>query len=148
MLRGADADEGRRRWEGVVNAMRDSTAKRRVFSSEFLSDATDAQISRIIEQLGDETTVVLTLRPLAAILPSQYQQYVRRGTRVDYARWLDAMLLHSEDTSLTPSFWVRHRHDELARRWEHAWGLTVSMLLYSIRPTSRWRRAPSRDYSV
>ena len=60
---------------------------------------------------------MVTLRPLAKILPSQYQQYIQRGSRFTYDRWLRGMLEKPPYLKPTPSFWIRHRHDELVRRW-------------------------------
>jgi hypothetical protein len=34
-----------------------------------------------------------------------------------YERWLELMFLETETTTVTPSFWLRHRHDELVKRW-------------------------------
>ena len=59
---------------------------------------------------------MVTLRPLASILPSQYQQYVQRGSTRSYDAWLDAMF-NQPPGKVTPSFWLRHRHDALVERW-------------------------------
>jgi hypothetical protein len=36
--------------------------------------------------------VVVTLRPLARILPSQWQQYLQNGYCMPYLEWLDGIL--------------------------------------------------------
>ena len=86
-------------------------------SSEFFAGADQAAASRIIEDLGGEQVhVVVTLRPLARILPSQWQQYLQNGYCMPYLEWLDGILSKQPKTP-APGFWRRHRHDELVTRW-------------------------------
>lgn len=104
-------------WRHLTSDARRSKWKRVVVSSEFFADALPESLPRIVEDLGgDRVHVVVTLRPLAKIIPSQWQQYVQSGMRVSYSRWLDAML-KGPPGKLTPTFWRRHRHDELVARW-------------------------------
>jgi hypothetical protein len=118
LVEGHDARRAGRRWSSLTAALRAEGPERKVFSSEFLSDATQDQVERIVEDVGGEQTyVAVTLRPLASILPSQYQQYLQRGSTFGYHKWLDAMLNKPPYDRPTPSFWVRHRHDALVERW-------------------------------
>lgn len=123
LIPGQDPGRGERMWRQVVEAMRDELFPRTVFSSEFLSDATDEHLDTIVEQIGAERLhVVVTLRPLAKILPSQYQQSVHRGMTHDYAFWLD-LVLHDRESERSQTFWRRQRHDELIRRWAERVGM-------------------------
>ena len=65
---------------------------------------------------------MITARPLIKLLPSQWQQYVQDGLQASYEVWLDTMLNHSTTSTMTPRFWRRHRHDQLAERWAAAVG--------------------------
>ncbi|WP_436699032.1 hypothetical protein [Nocardioides sp. BYT-33-1] len=114
---GRDPLRAERAWHDVVGALTAAGAERRVFSSEFLSDASDAQIARIVEEVGSEDLwVAVTLRPLARILSSQYQQGLQRQSTYGYDAWLRVVL--TDVTAPEPrEFWTRHRHDELVRRW-------------------------------
>jgi len=104
-------------WRGLVSDARRAKASRVVISSEFFADALPELLPRIVEDLGgDRVHVVVTLRPLAKIIPSQWQQYVQSGMRVSYDKWLAAML-KGPPSKLTPTFWRRHHHDELIARW-------------------------------
>lgn len=104
-------------WRGLVSDVRRAKRKRVVISSEFFADAPPDTVARIVNDLGGERVhIVVTLRPLARIVPSQWQQYVQSGMRTSYEQWLDAMF-NKPPGSLTPSFWRRHRHDELIARW-------------------------------
>jgi hypothetical protein len=96
-----------------------------VISSEFFADAQDDDtIARIVEQLGGmgSVHVLVTLRPLVRIMPSQWQQYVQNGLRMGYDDWLTHMLRKAPYEQPNPSFWRRHRHDRLVERWARAVG--------------------------
>jgi hypothetical protein len=89
-----------------------------VVSSEFLCEAEPAVIKRIADDLGrDGLRVVITLRPLGRILPSAWQQYLKSGHQLPYEKWLQAVLADPPKRSVTPSFWRRHDHAAVVRRW-------------------------------
>lgn len=112
----------RSRWRDLVREVEGAGQERVVISSEGFADADDDGIRTVVEDLGrDRVHVVVTLRPLASILPSQWQQYVQGGMTLAYDEWLDAMF-NEPDGKVSPSFWVRHRHDALVKRWADAAG--------------------------
>jgi hypothetical protein len=105
-------------WDGLVRAAQSAPGKRFVISSEFFDDATDEVARRVVSDLGSERVhVVVTLRPLAMIIPSAWQQYVRNRFRMAYGRWLDVLLNRPDERQPRPSFWYRHRHDVQVDRW-------------------------------
>ena len=108
----------RRAWDRLVAQVADAADKRVVVSCEFFAD-TDPQTARraVTELGGNRVHVVITLRPLTKMLPSQWQQYVRNRMTVDYEDWLDCMLRRPPFSKPTPTFWYRNRHDELVERW-------------------------------
>ncbi len=115
-------EPGLTHWRQLAREVRGAAGQRAVVSSEFFAGADDAAASRIIEDLGGEQVhVVVTLRPLARILPSQWQQYLQNGYCMPYLEWLDGILSKLPKTP-TPGFWRRHRHDELVTRWATAAG--------------------------
>jgi len=116
--------QGPDRWSRLLEEIRGADARHVVVSSEFFSGADDERARAIVEDLGPERThVVVTLRPLVRILASQWQQYIQNRIVVGYDEWLHAVL-DDPDAPLrvTPSFWLRHRHDRLIRRWAAAVG--------------------------
>lgn len=117
-LRG-DRAPSPKQWQRLVEEFRTAEAERVVLSSEFFADAReDADIGAILDDLGREQThVVVTLRPLARILASQWQQYVQNGLRLTQQQWLEAMFADPPNHRPSPSFWRRHHHDRLVRRW-------------------------------
>ncbi|MEU0113654.1 hypothetical protein ABZ137_07945 [Streptomyces bobili] len=113
-----------RHWNQLVERVHATGPRTSVLSSEFFADAPDdATVRRIVGRLGaDRVHVLVTLRPLARIMPSQWQQYVQNGLRMGYEDWLEHMLRKAPYGKPTPSFWRRHRHDLLVERWAGAVG--------------------------
>ena len=110
------------RWHRLLRDIRKASAPRVVLSSEFFADAEPDAIRRVIDDLDPARVhIVVTLRPLAKILPSQWQQYVQSGMRVGFDDWLE-MKLRRPAGSVTPTFWRRHRHDRLIERWAEVAG--------------------------
>jgi hypothetical protein len=105
-------------WDLLVTQAADARNERVIVSSEYFDEADDAMARRAVDELGGERVhVVVTLRPLAKILPSAWQQYVRNGVRKPYGVWLDGLLNRPPYVWPSPSFWLRHRHADLVDRW-------------------------------
>ena len=111
-------------WTRLLEQVTATGRRTSVISSEFFADAEDDEtIARIVEQLGgDRVHILITLRPLARIMPSQWQQYVQNGLRMGYESWLHHMLRKAPYEKPNPSFWRRHRHDRLVERWARVAG--------------------------
>jgi len=104
-------------WDNLVREIRAAGDQRVVLSSEFFAEADDATARRVIADLGGARVhVVVTLRSLTRILPSQWQQYLQNGFHFRYLEWLEGILSDPPHTP-TPGFWRRHRHDALVARW-------------------------------
>lgn len=104
-------------WRALVSEVDASDADRVVVSSEFFADAKPAAMRAVVDDLGpDRVQVLVTLRPLARLLQSQWQQYVQGGLTMGYDDWL-AEMLRKPRSGVSPTFWWRHRHDELIERW-------------------------------
>jgi hypothetical protein len=118
-------------WDRLVREVCAAGDQRVVVSSEFFADATERVIRRVTGELGGPRVhVVVTLRALARLLPSQWQQYLQNGLRMPYLEWLEGTLAQPPRTP-TPNFWYRHRHDKLVARWAQAVGpqsVTVIMV--------------------
>ena len=110
-------------WDKLVRDVREAGDQRVVISSEFFADGDDEAARRVVADLGGpRVQVVVTLRPLARVMPSQWQQYLQNGLRTPYLEWLDGMLRKPPYDQPTPTFWQRHRHDKLVARWAAAAG--------------------------
>ena len=110
-------------WDELVADVAAAGQQRVVISSEFLSEADDAAAHPVVEELGGTAVhVVVTLRPLSKILPSQWQQMVQNGLRTPYEAWLESIVKQPTGSATACRIWQRHHHGRLVRRWAEAAG--------------------------
>ena len=94
-----------------------------VVSSEFFSEINDDQLNLMANDLKDfDVEIIFTIRPLTKLLGSSYQQYLKYGIKASYEEWLEDIFHNSEKPKFTPTFWKRHRHEEVMSRWANAFG--------------------------
>jgi hypothetical protein len=118
----AERDEALAVWNALMAEAHSAPARTVVLSSEFLCESDDQAAARVLTDLGgDSARVVVTLRPLAKILPSQWQQFVQAGNRQTFREWIEEKLDRNEKGEVD-LFWKRHRHDRLVERWAAAVG--------------------------
>ncbi|WP_244931207.1 hypothetical protein [Nocardioides sp. W7] len=118
-------DRREKRWEQLAENFRTSQARCTIWSSETLSQAAPDRIRHIADRLGSDTHVVLTLRPLAPLLASQWQEVLRRRGTEDLDTWL-----HRHFDAVSPDGtvnveWTRHMpelHRFSLRRVVEEWG--------------------------
>jgi hypothetical protein len=122
-------------WENLVNEVRSSKEYRVVISGEGFADTAAKVVQDIGAQLGvNQTKILITLRPLERILSSQWQQYIQFGTVISpFEDWLRQTLDVFARTEEVKGFWLRHRHDELVRRWGSVFG-TSNILVIALNP--------------
>jgi hypothetical protein len=112
-----------RQWTALTAEVAAQGDRRVLVSSAFFGDGDETVAAHVVEGLGGpQVHVVVTLRPLTKVMPSQWQQYVQNGLRMPYEEWLDGILNMPLGQAPTPTFWKRHRHDELVARWAGAAG--------------------------
>lgn len=87
-----DAERVERRWNRLAQRFRTSAARVAVLSSEGFSGARADRVAAIAAAVGPDTTVVVTLRTYAQLLPSHWQQAVRRGATEPIDAWLAQVL--------------------------------------------------------
>lgn len=114
---GGDVPMSGRLWGGLVREVRRAREDRVVISSEYLAHASDEAVRHIVADLDPERVhVVVTLRPLARMLSSLWQQQVQGGGTRTYDDWLERVLGRSGPLP-DAAVWHRHRHDHLVGRW-------------------------------
>lgn len=92
-------------------------------SSEFFSELNSQQIQKIRTAVKNrEVKVLFTLRPLAKLLGSSYQQYLKFGTKADYSGWLHSVLDKPGVSKINPTFWKRHMHGDVVAKWSEVFG--------------------------
>ncbi len=91
------------RWEQLAEDFRTSTARVTFWSSESLSTATPDRVRYLAERLGPDIHIIVTLRALAPLLSSRWQQGLRRGEASDLDSWV-----RQRFAEVTPDGEVRH----------------------------------------
>ncbi|KRF16608.1 hypothetical protein ASG90_10050 [Nocardioides sp. Soil797] len=81
-------DKWQRRWTALAEDFRTSPARCVLWSSESLSQAKPDRIQHIADSLGRDSRVLITLRPLAPLLASQWQEVLRRRGTDPLDVWL------------------------------------------------------------
>ena len=111
-----------RHWNSLAREVRGARESRVLISSEFFAGASDEQAAKIVRDLdAARVHIAITLRPLAKILASRWQQNVQEGARIKYEEWLHAVL-DTPESDHGKRFWSRQRHDVLIRRWVNVAG--------------------------
>jgi hypothetical protein len=94
-----------------------------IISSEFLSELTPPKIQKLVSSIGDkDLRVIFTVRPVAKILPSAYQQEVKNGSKLTFDRWLERVLEPEKENRNKTRFWTRHSHHIEIAKWAEVVG--------------------------
>ncbi|WP_435770565.1 hypothetical protein [Nocardioides sp. SYSU DS0651] len=107
------------RWHKLLEEIESAGSPRTVISSEAFARADRHAAAAVVEALGrDRVHVVLTMRPPADLLSSNWWQSVAGGGRRSYVEWLEAILKPDDAGNLADAaFWFRTRFDTIAARW-------------------------------
>lgn len=111
-------------WNSVASEVR-MHAGRAVVSGETAAVASPTMARRIVSDLGgDRVHVVITVRPLEALLGSTWQQDVKLGSRVPMLEWLDDVTRgpRPADGGAPHVFWYVNDLPTVARNWIEAVG--------------------------
>lgn len=117
-------------WRDQVDRIRSSSAPRVFVSGEEFSLCQTREIQRVLGELDrNKVHVAITVRPLAKILPSQWQLDLKGSfTSSSFDEWLGWTLNPrgarriAQLIGVPHPFWFRHQHDQLAVRWANAIG--------------------------
>jgi hypothetical protein len=112
-----------RHFSRIISRINRSKVSKIVLSTEFFSELTADQILKLKAAVKKrDVKIVFTIRPLAKILASSYQQYLKYGIKADYETWLHAILDEPGVAKITPTFWKRHLHADVIKRWSEVFG--------------------------
>lgn len=106
------------RLERLVARLRDTPGERLLMTCEDLCEADDARIRMlvdVVERAGLEPRVVLTVRGLAAVVPSEWQQLIKRRLDLDYPTFLQR--LRDREGPWADQFWQRQDTIATCERW-------------------------------
>jgi hypothetical protein len=118
-------DRWQDRWRDLARDFRTSTARCTIWSSETLTQASPERIRHIADQLGPDVNVVLTLRPLAPLLASQWQEVLRRRGTDSLEDWLKRHFDSVSPDGTVHTTWTRvmpQLHRFSLRRIVEEWG--------------------------
>lgn len=110
-------------WDQMASRINGAKEETVILSSEFFSEIDGEKIRKIRSDIkGRDIQILFTLRPLAKLLPSSYQQYLKYGITVEYEDWLHAILDNPGESKVSPTFWKRHSHGKVVARWVDIFG--------------------------
>jgi hypothetical protein len=100
-----------------------SSAPKIILSSEFFAELEPEHLHKLASSIKNrQIKILFTLRPLAKLLSSSYQQYLKFGIKADYVQWLHSVLDEPGVSKINPSFWKRHMHGEVVEKWASIFG--------------------------
>ena len=109
-----------------------SSKENLIISSEFLSELSPEHIKKLASSIGDkELRVIFTVRPVAKILPSAYQQEVKNGSKLTYDKWLARVLDPEKESRVKTRFWRRHSHHLEIAKWAEIVGVANISVIVS-----------------
>jgi len=116
-----DPKDPRPDWTGSWNALAglsgDSSAPSVVISDEHLAALTPAQVDRAVSALrGREVHVIYATRNLARLLPSEWQEFVKHGSKLTFGEWTERVF-SSRDKGPGKWFWSVHDPVDVISRW-------------------------------
>ena len=110
-------------WTVIYDELTARPGQTAIISAEDLADLSESHVKQFIEAMGTRPVrVVMTLRSLAEIIPSQWQQFVKRGAMPSLDEWTRELFTPHSAEWKVDLFWQRHRHDALLQRWVSAVG--------------------------
>lgn len=103
-------------WTALLEEIRAEKDRRIWFGHEYAASATQEQAQQWRDELGPSLHIALTLRPYAKMLPSMWQETLKRnGGRGSFDGWLKKVLKPKKVGS--PERRVRYDHAALIDRW-------------------------------
>ncbi len=102
----------------LVPVLKGTKGDRLLMTCEDLCEADHGRIEvvrHLAERAGLRLRVVLTLRGLASVVPSEWQQYLKHRMTLDYPTFLER--LRDDRGRWAHHFWLRQDAVEICRRW-------------------------------
>ncbi|GAA2615838.1 hypothetical protein SMC26_09770 [Actinomadura fulvescens] len=108
-------------WDRLAQQVLKSPQPTAIVSHETLASLDERQIKRAVEAFHPaEVHVVYTMRDLAGLLPSEWQEYVKHRCLLDYEAWISEVIDGGPEVGVGQWFWRVHDAPEVLRRWSTA----------------------------
>ena len=104
-------------WTELLREIEGAREPRVLYSSEVFAEAGEDAIRRIAADVGPDLQVLVTLRPLDAILASQWQQTIQHGAEFSLDDYLRRVLGDGSHPPDDPKPLRVFRHGDLVERW-------------------------------
>src|SRR5699024_3263077 len=104
-------------WNSLSSEIASGDWKRVLLSHEVAAEADEETAGRIVNELGDATHVVVTLRSLNAVLPSMWTQRLKAGNADDFGTWLERAIGEEPERPLPMGIRRQLDHAGLVERW-------------------------------
>lgn len=104
-------------WDVLAGLAGESDSDAVVISDEHLAALTPAQVERAVKALrGREVHVIYATRNLARLLPSEWQEFVKHGSKLTFAEWTQK-IFNSREKGPGKWFWSVHDPVDVIKRW-------------------------------
>ena len=104
-------------WDVLAGLAVDSNADSVVISDEHLAALKPDQVERAVRALrGREVHVIYATRNLARLLPSEWQEFVKHGSKLTFAEWTERVF-SSREKGPGRWFWSVHDPVDVINRW-------------------------------
>lgn len=104
-------------WDVLAGLANESDAASVVISDEHLAALTPEQVLRAITALRTrEVHVVYATRNLARLLPSEWQEYIKHGSKLSFGDWTQKVF-NSREKGPGKWFWSVHDPVDVIERW-------------------------------
>ena len=106
-------------WLDLVSTVKSSNDTV-LISSEFFSHTNQEQVAKFKADMNvADTTIIFTMRSLAKILPSRYQQSLKKGNTWSYDEWLSDILQRDNPNPTSLKF---GNYSNIISRWANVFG--------------------------
>jgi len=104
-------------WDVLAGLAVDSSADSVVISDEHLAALEPEQVERAVTALrGREVHVIYATRNLARLLPSEWQEFVKHGSKLTFGEWTERVF-SSREKGPGRWFWSVHDPVDVINRW-------------------------------
>lgn len=104
-------------WTKLIDEIEGDSTRRSVISYEIAANAADARAQQFVDAIGERTHIVITLRNLAAILPSFWAQVLKSAHTTPLNDWLVRAFGDDPDAPVSAALQRALNHGELVQRW-------------------------------